>query len=108
VELTSNNFVEIYVEYKLKAYSDREFCVLFGLKIQELTSLKKFLDAPKIKARKNPWLTEKELQIAVKNGLSRRIALRRRRELGWSIQDSISRPLEQGSRCIAIQRRIRK
>jgi hypothetical protein len=106
MNLTTSNFVELYVEHKRKGCTDREICELFGLKIQELTSLKKFLDCPRIKVRVNPWLTEHELQTAVQNGLTRRIALRRRRELGWSVLDSITRPKEQGSRYIQLKRRM--
>jgi hypothetical protein len=107
MKVTTANFIELYMEHKMNGCTDKEICDLFGLKRQELSSIKKFLDCPKIKTSVNPWLTEKELQIAIKNGIGRRIALRRRRELGWSVEDSIHRPKEQGSRYVQIMRRIR-
>jgi hypothetical protein len=91
MEITTANFEELYLDMKADGKTDREIAKELQLTRCDLTSIKKFLDVPDIRCRKNlQGLSEKELRQAERNGIDRRLALRRKRLLGWSNLDCIT------------------
>lgn len=105
MEISTSEFPEFYVKKKEEGLKDKEIAKLLDITQADLCAIKKFLKVPSMKCRPNrAGLTEAQLRIAEENGIGRRLALKRRRELGYSVQDAISAPkMRQGSRLMKLK-----
>ena len=89
-----DNFKERYLELKAKHLTDVEisiqlYCSPSHVYKQKVKHGLVGLEAP----RKNEQgVSEKEFEIAIKNGLSRRLVLQRVRRFGWTNRKAITSP----------------
>jgi hypothetical protein len=90
-------FEEWYLEKKDEGLKDEDISRHLNVSIGTLKKMKKAHDIAEPEKLKtirsnNYGFTQEQLKIADENGISRRIALRRYRELHWSREDAITIP----------------
>jgi hypothetical protein len=97
-------FADEYLALKRQGVIDKDVCKIYFINLHDLYFIKKHLDLQQVRVRKKSnSLTEQELRKAMMNGIPRRVALRRKTELGWNNEDCINEPLKKGSRKIKIK-----
>lgn len=80
-----------YMKLRDEGLTDNEIGKMFGVTRHTLTRIKKLYEVPCFKQNRQ-GITNAQLKIAQGNGVTRRLALRRVREKGWSVEDAVNTP----------------
>jgi hypothetical protein len=98
-----DTFSTEYLDLKRKGVVDKDICEMYYINLHDMYYIKKYLGLTNVRVRrKTNSLSEEELRTAMLNGIPRRIALRRKSELGWPNHLCITEPLKKGSRKVKI------
>jgi hypothetical protein len=98
--MENRNLMRQYMNLKTsRNLTDHQIAKIIGVTKWDLVELKKEWELPLRKGKDNmQGVSEMDFKTGARNGLSRRLILRRVRDYGWEVERAIREPLDESKR----------